>query len=80
MYTVSNYDPTVVNSIKEGNTYKAKGGIAFESHQEAQEYAQVHSMLVYKLCPNCGQDTFEDAPTLKYKTMKRLLKPIKIIE
>ena len=82
MFTVGNYHEELSLAISKGLLVKEKGGIAFESKEEAQEWAIEHmkeGFQIYPLCTDCVQGSYSDTPTMKYKTMKRLNKPVKLL-
>lgn len=83
MVTIGNYTESTIQSINEGKVVKEKGGIAFGSKEEAQEWGNNHlghgNYQIFPLCPNCEENSFIDTPTLKYPTMKKLIKPVKML-
>lgn len=81
MYTVANH-PELALAISKGLVEQQKGAIAFESKEEAHEWGAEHmkeGFQIYPLCQDCIQGSYSDTPTMKYKTMKRLNKNVKLL-
>ena len=74
LFTVGDYAPDIINNIKEGKIYKAKGGIIFTCFKQASKWKNGNypNGLVYKLIGFSSKDHYSN-PTFTYPN-KRIVK------
>ena len=70
-------------SIKLGEAFLGKNNMAFDNINEAYIYGNSHhghgNFTVYPLCSDCAEGSYKDAGTIKYPSMKKLIKKVKIM-
>ena len=61
----------------------SEGSVAFENVNEAREWAENHfkhgEYDILELCPHCDEGTYVKENKLKYPSMYKIIKPVKIV-
>jgi hypothetical protein len=82
MLVIIKNESKLEGKIKAGKAFVQKGHTAFENKEEAEKWGNSHighgRFKVYPLCEECTDDSFSSMGTMKYPTMKKVLRKIKI--